>query len=79
MSAIQNFLNKFGFTFNQVLVMLMLLPGVIGVTIGAPLLGRELEHGTWRMAWSQTVPRTRWLAAKLVMVTGGLAGVSGIS
>jgi hypothetical protein len=40
--------------------------------VGAPLLGRELERGTWRLAWSQTVPRTRWLVAKLSLVTGGL-------
>jgi hypothetical protein len=38
----------------------------------APLLGRELEHGTWRMAWSQTVPRTRWLVTKVGLVPGGL-------
>jgi hypothetical protein len=71
-NTIQTFLNKFGFTFNQVLVAVLLLPGLIGVTIGAPLLGREFEHGTWRMAWSQTVPRIRWLTTKLALVTGGL-------
>jgi hypothetical protein len=40
--------------------------------IGAPLLSREFEHGTWRMAWSQTVPRTRWLVSKLALVSAGL-------
>jgi hypothetical protein len=40
--------------------------------VGAPLLGRELERGTWRLAWTQTVSRTRWLATKLALVTGGL-------
>jgi ABC-type transport system involved in multi-copper enzyme maturation permease subunit len=51
---------------------LLLLPGLIGVAIGAPLLGREMEMGTWRLAWSQTVPRTRWLVIKLAVVGGGL-------
>lgn len=51
---------------------LLVIPGLVGVVIGAPLLGRELEQGTWRMAWSQTVPRTRWLVTKLTLVTGGL-------
>jgi ABC-type transport system involved in multi-copper enzyme maturation permease subunit len=51
---------------------LLLLPGLIGVVVGAPLLGREMELGTWRLAWSQTVPRTRWLAVKLAVVAGGL-------
>lgn len=48
------------------------IPGMFGAVSGAPLLGRELEHGTWRLAWSQTVPRTRWLVTKLAVVTGGL-------
>ena len=51
---------------------LFLIPGLVGVVVGAPLLGRELEQGTWQLAWSQTVPRTRWLITKLALVTGGL-------
>jgi hypothetical protein len=70
--AISAFMSKYGLTFNQLLVALVLLPGLIGVVVGAPLLGRELEHGTWRLAWSQTVPRTRWLVMKLALVSGGL-------
>jgi ABC-type transport system involved in multi-copper enzyme maturation permease subunit len=50
----------------------LIVPGLIGVLVGAPLIARELEYGTWRLAWSQTVPRTRWLAVKLALVTGGL-------
>ena len=56
----------------------MLVPGLIGVMIGAPLLGREFEHGTWRMAWSQTVPRTRWLTIKLTLVVGGLVALGAL-
>jgi hypothetical protein len=48
------------------------IPGFLGAAVGAPLLGQELERGTWRLAWSQTVPRTRWLVTKLMLVTGGL-------
>jgi ABC-type transport system involved in multi-copper enzyme maturation permease subunit len=50
----------------------LIVPGLIGVLVGAPLIARELEFGTWRLAWSQTVPRARWLAVKLALVTGGL-------
>lgn len=71
-NAIGAFLNSWGFTYNQALIALLIIPGLIGVIIGAPLLGRELEQGTWRMAWSQTVSRTRWLVTKLALVTGGL-------
>jgi ABC-type transport system involved in multi-copper enzyme maturation permease subunit len=51
---------------------LLLLPGLIGAVVGASVLGREMEMGTWRLAWSQTVPRTRWLASQLAVVAGGL-------
>ena len=52
--------------------MCLILPGLIGVLVGGTLIARELEYGTWRLAWRQTVPRSRWLAVKLVLVTGGL-------
>jgi hypothetical protein len=42
-------------------------PLVLGVFWGAPLVARELEHGTFRSAWTQSVSRTRWLAAKLAL------------
>lgn len=48
------------------------IPPVLGAVTGAPLLGQELERGTWQLAWTQTVPRTRWLVAKLGLVTAGL-------
>ena len=48
-----------------ILVLLNLVPFAIGAFLGAPLLARELEAGTWQLAWTQAVPRMRWLAAKL--------------
>jgi hypothetical protein len=48
------------------------LPAIVAVFWGAPLVARELETGTYRLAWTQSVTRTRWLAVKLAMV--GLAG-----
>lgn len=53
-------------------VVLAAVPGYLGVVVGAPLLGQELERGTWQLAWSQTVPRTRWLVTQLALVVGGL-------
>jgi hypothetical protein len=71
--AITAFTNEFGSAVNIAFwAVLLIAPGLLGVLIGAPLIARELEYGTWRLAWSQTVPRTRWLAAKLALVTGGL-------
>jgi ABC-type transport system involved in multi-copper enzyme maturation permease subunit len=49
-----------------------LTPLVIGAFWGAPLIARELESGTHRLAWNQSVTRTRWLMSKLA-ITGGTA------
>jgi hypothetical protein len=49
-------------------VLLLLLPAALGVFWAAPLVARELESGTYRLAWTQSVSRTRWLTAKLVVV-----------
>lgn len=44
------------------------VPAIIGAFWGAPLLTREFEDRTYRMAWTQSVTRTRWLATKLAMI-----------
>jgi ABC-type transport system involved in multi-copper enzyme maturation permease subunit len=54
------------------------LPALIGVFWGAPLIARELEAGTHRLAWNQSVTRTRWLATKLIVVGGATALAAGL-
>ena len=44
---------------------LMILPALVGVFLGAPLLARELESGTFRFAWTQGRSRTQWIVVKL--------------
>ncbi|WP_433501105.1 ABC transporter permease [Sphaerimonospora sp. CA-214678] len=55
-------------------VVMYLLPAVIGVFWGAPLVTRELEAGTHRLVWNQSVTRARWLATKLAFT--GLAAMA---
>ena len=43
---------------------LQLAPGVIGALLAAPIL-LELEQRTFRLAWTQSVTRRRWLLVKL--------------
>jgi hypothetical protein len=58
---------------------LAVLPALVGLFVGAPLLARELEHGTHRFAWTQGVTRRRWLYSKTAilavatLVTAGAA------
>jgi ABC-type transport system involved in multi-copper enzyme maturation permease subunit len=60
------------------IAILYLAPAIIGLFWGAPLIARELETGTCRLSWNQSVTRTRWTVAKLgvvgfaAMVTAGL-------
>ena len=49
------------------------VPALIGAFWGAPLVARELESGTFRLAWTQSVTPTRWLAGKMTVV--GLLGL----
>jgi hypothetical protein len=51
-----------------------LIPGLIGVLLAAPFI-LDLEHGTYRLAWTQSITRRRWLAVKLALpiATGVLA------
>jgi ABC-2 family transporter protein len=51
-------------------------PAIIGAFWGAPLVARELEAGTHRLVWNQSVTRTRWLATKLGVTT--LAGAAAV-
>jgi hypothetical protein len=57
---------------------LIAVPGLIGAFWGAPLIGRELEHGTHRLAWTQSVSRTRWLAVKLPLVGAASVAATGL-
>ncbi len=56
------------------IAIMYLAPALIGIFWGAPLIARELEAGTQRIAWSQSVTRARWTAVKLGLV--GLAAVA---
>jgi hypothetical protein len=49
-----------------------LLPVALGLLFGGPLLAREFEQGTHRLAWTQSVTRSRWLGARLAMAAGVL-------
>jgi hypothetical protein len=53
-------------------------PALVGLFLGAPLIARELETGTFRLAWTQSVTRERWLAVKLGLVGTGAMAFSGL-
>jgi len=46
---------------------------------GGPLLAREFEQGTHRLAWTQSVTRSHWLGIRLTMATGVLVVVAAVA
>ncbi|MFZ0186653.1 MAG: ABC transporter permease subunit [Streptosporangiaceae bacterium] len=53
------------------------LPVLIGAFVGAPVLARELETGTYRYAWTQGFGRWRWTLGKLVPLAILLVAATG--
>lgn len=45
----------------------LILPGAVGALVAGPMIAREFEAGTYRLAWTQSVTPARWLASKLVV------------
>jgi ABC-type transport system involved in multi-copper enzyme maturation permease subunit len=75
--ATQQFLSDDSFMNHALDLLARAVPALFGIVWGAPLLTREFESGTFRLAWTQSVSRSRWLVTKLVLgaiATAALAG-----
>jgi hypothetical protein len=59
-------------------VLILVVPALIGMFWGAPLIAHELESGTFRLAWTQSVSRRRWLLVKLALVGGASMLTAGL-
>lgn len=59
-------------------VLVVVVPGVVGVFWGAPLVASELESGSFRLAWTQDVSRVRWLAQRLTVCGLAAMAVAGL-
>ena len=57
--------------------LLQAIPALVGAFVGAPVLARELETGTFRFAWTQGFGRWRWTLAKLVALGLAIAAAAG--
>jgi hypothetical protein len=73
-TAINAFTSQDSFLQNMISFVMRVVPALIGAFWGAPLIARELEAGTHRLAWTQSVTRGRWLAAEL-----GMAGLASMA
>jgi hypothetical protein len=57
-------------------VLLVFLPLLLGLFFGAPLVAREVEHGTHRLVWTQGVTRRRWALVKIGVVGASAVAIS---
>jgi ABC-type transport system involved in multi-copper enzyme maturation permease subunit len=58
---------------------LLAIPALLGMFWGAPLVARELESGTYRLAWTQSVTRRRWLSVRVALVGAAALAIAGLS
>ena len=57
--------------------LMFVVPVLLGAFVGAPLISRELDTGTFRFAWTQGAGRTRWAVSTLVLPALLLTAVTG--
>jgi hypothetical protein len=63
------FINQYG-PFIPFAFALLVLPILLGVMVGAPLVAREYEQRTHLLLWMQSITRTRWITVTLALVVG---------
>ncbi|WP_329083423.1 ABC transporter permease [Streptosporangium sp. NBC_01469] len=76
------FFDKYQLPFTAVSLVALLLPALVGLFWGAPMITRELEANTHLLVWNQSITRGRWLAVKLTLtglVAMAAAGVCGLA
>jgi ABC-type transport system involved in multi-copper enzyme maturation permease subunit len=66
--AVASFLNRFQ-RLGDLLAWFTLIPGLIGVLLAAPFV-LEIENGTYRLAWTQSITRRRWIVTRLAAAAG---------
>ncbi|BEP14902.1 transporter [Acidothermaceae bacterium B102] len=75
--ATSDFLSHGHFMQRMLDLVAQVVPALFGIFWGAPLLTREFETGTYRLAWTQSVTRSRWLVTKLAVVGTATAVLAG--
>jgi ABC-type transport system involved in multi-copper enzyme maturation permease subunit len=74
-AAIGQFSDQYGTLF-ALGALFLIVPLLVGLFWGAPLVARELEHGTHRLVWTQGVSRQHWALVKFALVGAATAAAS---
>jgi ABC-type transport system involved in multi-copper enzyme maturation permease subunit len=63
----QQFQNQYHWA-TFIAILFVILPAIVGIFFGAPLIAREIEAGTHRLVWTQGVSRRHWALVKFGVV-----------
>jgi hypothetical protein len=63
---------------SYIATILLLIPCLLGVALGAPLVATELQQHSNRLVWTQSISRSRWFIVKLSLVGLTSAGAVAI-
>lgn len=61
---------------NDLLPWLVIVPALIGMFYGAPMIGREFDLGTWKLVWAQDISRRRWFLIRLAIPTAAVLALA---
>ena len=78
MNLVSDFNSSYASTAELIAALLQAVPALIGAFVGAPVLARELETGTFRYAWTLAFGRWRWALAKLVPLAITMTAAAGV-
>ncbi len=76
--TVNSFINSDPLLQNLLRDALLAVPALLGIFWGAPLVAHELESGTFRLVWTQSVTKRHWLAIKLGAIGLASAVVTGL-
>ena len=61
-------------TYRNIIALLgVVLAASLGVVLGAGAVASDLENGTVRLAWTQSITRTHWFTTKILVGVGSVA------
>ncbi|HLJ98336.1 MAG TPA: hypothetical protein VKU39_00345 [Streptosporangiaceae bacterium] len=60
-------------------VLAVVVPGLLGMFWGTPVVAGELESGSFRLAWTQDISRVRWLATRLAVTGLAATALAGLA
>lgn len=63
---------------NLVMLLVLLVPFLLGLFVGVPLITREYNEGTNLLIWTRSISRRKWLTVKLVWILAVTALFAGV-